>query len=565
LRELINICGKNDIARGPPIIPPYFFGYDGQGHRRGPSSLFAHWALKGIDSSISRIWREARRSKHRSYDLWIYSDHGQEKSKSYINEYGITIEEAVSAVFTKFNHTNILPHVNGLGGIQSQRIRNLGGERTQKIFARQQVTEVEHRVHGLAMTAMGPLAHVYIPTPLTLDDYDALANDLVHNAHIPLVLFDADTGKISAWTKEGKCLLPEDKEKILGADHPFLAELCRDLIALCQHPESGDFVLCGWRAGGESITFPQENGSHCGPGPEETRGFSLLPDDTVLPEERKSYLRPHDLRTAAFHILGRSERRSAPRPVRRPGDKRLVRVMTYNVHSCIGMDGKISPERIARVIAQHQPDIVALQEVDVGKSRTGGIDQAHRIAQYLQMDFHFYPTFRIEEELYGDAILTHFPMQLVKTGQLPGLASRPQLEPRGAIWVRIKIDDKEIQCINTHLGLFPKERRNQVKALIGNEWLGHPECHDPVILCGDFNAPPSSPVCQLLKSRLMDVQLELTDQRPKKTFFGRYPLVRIDHIFTTPDIDVVGVDVPINELSQVASDHLPLTAEIRIP
>lgn len=564
LRELITIGTKIDIARGLPIIHLNFLGYDEQAHRRGPSSLFAHWVLKGIDDSIARIWKEARRSNRRSYDLWIHSDHGQEKSKSYIKEYGITIEQAVSSVYSQFINANGLVQSNGHGGIQSQRIRQLGGKRMQKLFAVLPSLTMAPDPHGLMMTAMGPIALMYVPTPLSPDERELLSQNLVDSAHVPLVLFNTETGKVSAWTMNGNYLLPEEKEKVLGSDHPFLEEACRDLIALCQHPDSGDFILCGWRAGEQTISFPMENGSHGGPGPEETKGFALLPNDTQFPEECRSYLRPHDLRSAAGIILGKSERRRAPRPIKKPGDERLIRIMTYNVHSCIGMDSKIDPERIARVIAQHQPDIVALQEVDVGKTRTGGIDQAHRIAQYLEMDFHFHPNIRIEEELYGDAILTHLPMKLVKAGPLPGLASRPNLETRGAIWVRIQVDDKEIQCINTHLGLFPKERRNQAKALLSSEWLGHSECHDPVILCGDFNAPPNSPVCRLLQSRLMDVQLGIAGQKPQKTFFTRYPMVRIDHIFATPDIGVVSFDVLTNALSQVASDHLPLTAEIRI-
>lgn len=565
LRELLTIGVKIDIARGLPIIFLNFLGYDEQAHRRGPSSLFAHWALKGIDDAIARIWREARRSNRRSYDLWIFSDHGQEESKPYMDECGRTIEEAVSSVFSNFCNTKVLIPVNDQGGIQLQRIRQLGGKLTQKIFGLKNILATEEQPRGFSMTAMGPMAHVYVPTPLTPDERDLLARSLIHDANVPLVLYQGETGTISAMTKEGKYLLPEDRDKILGPNHPFLADVCRDLIILCQHPDAGDFVLSGWRTGEQPISFPQENGSHCGPGTEETRGFSLLPCDTIFPEKHRSYLRPHDLRSAACHILGKTERRSAPRPVRRPRDEGLVRVMTYNVHSCIGMDGKIDPERIARVIAQYQPDIVALQEVDVGKSRTGDVDQAHRIAQYLQMDFHFSPTIRIEEELYGDAILTHLPMQLIKATALPGLAHRPNLETRGAIWVRIKVGNKEVQCINTHLGLFPKERRIQAKALLSSEWLGHPECQGPVILCGDFNAPPTSPVCQLLQSRLIDVQLGVDDQKPLNTFSGRYPIIRIDHIYVTPDIGVVSCDVPINALTQVTSDHLPLIAEIRIP
>src|SRR4029078_12710131 len=88
--------------------------------------------------------------------------------------------------------------------------------------------------------------------------------------------------------------------------------------------------------------------------------------------------------------------------------------MTYNVHRCVGADGRADPRRIADVIAACQPDMVALQELDVGRLRTGGIDQAHAIAAPRAMWLAFQPALQVEEELYGDAILTALPMRLMK-------------------------------------------------------------------------------------------------------------------------------------------------------
>ena len=228
------------------------------------------------------------------------------------------------------------------------------------------------------------------------------------------------------------------------------------------------------------------------------------------------------------------------------------------------MDGKIDAERIARVIARARPDVVALQELDVGRARTGGMDQARQIARYLEMEFHFHPALHLEEERYGDAILTHLPQRLVRAGPLPGLAGKPHLEPRGALWVAIELHNKEVQVINTHLGLYQRERMAQVAALLDSDWLGHEQCRAPVILCGDLNAQPASPVCRLLAYRLNDAQTEARHHRPKSTFSVRFPTVRIDHIFISPGLDVAGIEVPDSELARIASDHLPLIAEVRI-
>ena len=100
----------------------------------------------------------------------------------------------------------------------------------------------------------------------------------------------------------------------------------------------------------------------------------------------------------------------------------MPRILTYNVHRCVGTDRRLDVGRVADVIAALKPDIVALQELDVGRARTGGVDQAHAIAQRLAMTFHFNAALRVEEEQYGDALLTALPERLIKAGPLPGLS-----------------------------------------------------------------------------------------------------------------------------------------------
>ncbi len=427
------------------------------------------------------------------------------------------------------------------------------------------VTEEKTKESNISVTAMGPLGMVYSSAKILPDERHRLAKKLVDSAKVPLVLVADGPDRLRAWTKQGEFVLPEQKEKVLGPDHPFLDEVTRDLIELCQHPDAGDFIICGWRTDGTPYSFPIENGAHGGPGSEETKAFALLPGDTSLPERNCYYLRPMDVRRAAFHLLGRSEIKISTEPYRKATDPRTLRIMTYNIHSCIGMDGKISPERIARVIAQCSPDVVALQELDVGRARTDRVDQADLIAQYLQMDYHFLPTTRVRKGRYGNAVLTHFPIRLVRADKLPGLPGKPQLEPRGGLWVAIKAGGTEIQFINTHLGLRPKERHVQAEALLGSGWLSHPDCREPTILCGDFNALPSSRVWRRLCTLLRDTQVELAGHCPKKTLFGRFPFARIDHVFVDPAIEVIGIEVPNTELTRVASDHLPLIVEVRIP
>ena len=564
LRELVTIGAKIDVARGLPVIHLNLLGYDEQAHRRGPSSLFAHWTLKGIDDAIARIWRASQRSAHRHYDVWVYSDHGQEEVKPYHKLYGRSIEDAVAGVFAGLGINAGLALEPGLHGIQTQRVRQLGGKWIQRLFPVGGPAPGDQGSGQVTVAGMGPVGFVYYDQELDASTRDSIARSLATSAQVPLVLTADGPERATAWTDTGTYSLPRQSAEVLGADHPFLEEATRELIALCHHPDAGDFILSGWRFGATPCSFVTENGGHGGAGPEETSAFALLPGDVPLPEDGNACLRAADLRHAALHFLGRSEHK-APMRQQRAATTDTLRVMTYNVHSCIGMDGKLAPERIARVIARYAPDVVALQELDVGRARTEGMDQAHLIARYLEMDFHFHPAMYIEEERYGDAILTHLPMRLVKAGTLPGLPDKPRIEPRGALWVAIELNGIEYQVMNTHLGLLPRERRVQAEALLGPDWLGHPDCRGPVVLCGDFNAFPSSPACRRLRTRLHDAQIELDSHRPRSTFFGRFPTARIDHVFVDPGIEVLDIEVPDTELVRVASDHLPLIVEMRFP
>ena len=101
----------------------------------------------------------------------------------------------------------------------------------------------------------------------------------------------------------------------------------------------------------------------------------------------------------------------------------------------------------------------------------------------------------------------------------------------------------EMQIINTHLGLPAYERMAQAKTLLGQNWIGHPDCRDPVILLGDFNARRRSVVYRMFTTRLRDAQLVL-HKRARRTFPARMPMLRIDHIFCSRSVDVLGVEVP---------------------
>ena len=242
----------------------------------------------------------------------------------------------------------------------------------------------------------------------------------------------------------------------------------------------------------------------------------------------------------------------------------MVRLLTYNVHRCVGTDRRLDVGRVAEVIAAQSPDIVALQELDVGRARTGHVDQAHEIARRLDMACHFHAALTVEEERYGDAILTCYPERLVQVGPLPGYERFAQLEPRGALWVEVEIEGVPVQVINTHLGLVPREQQRQAAFLAGPAWLRHPHCKGPKILLGDFNATASSVVNRTFVAQLSAARSLSPLRSPTATFPSPLPVLRIDHLFVSPEIRVRDVFAPFSPLTRAASDHLPLTMDFEI-
>lgn len=241
----------------------------------------------------------------------------------------------------------------------------------------------------------------------------------------------------------------------------------------------------------------------------------------------------------------------------------VIRIITYNIHGCRGRDRQWSPQRIADVIAPLKPDIVAMQEVDVGRMRSGSIDQAEMVAKALGMRSEFHPALQVMEERYGDAILTALPCRTIKSGPLPGVPGSRYFEPRGALWVEVDTPRGPLQVINTHLGLIARERRYQIDTLLGPEWLGHGRCNGPAVLLGDFNIRPGARNYRLLTETLRDAQAE-GPRRGRPTFPSRFPTVRLDYAFVNDGITVEHAETVRTPLARLASDHLPVVFDLSL-
>jgi endonuclease/exonuclease/phosphatase family metal-dependent hydrolase len=223
--------------------------------------------------------------------------------------------------------------------------------------------------------------------------------------------------------------------------------------------------------------------------------------------------------------------------------------MTYNMHSGRGTDDRYDVGRVADVIASYSPDIVALQEVDVGRIRSGCVDQAAQLAARLGMEAHFAAALENGSSQYGIATLTRLPTLAARKILLP---TRLQLrsEPRCALATRHRLDDSELEMINTHLSTLFRERSGQVAAIAAAF-----EC-DALVIAGDFNMTPLSPAYRLLRRGMHSATWMA------RTWPSYAPIVPIDHILYRGRLRLLDGRAWRQGPARVASDHLPVVAEL---
>jgi endonuclease/exonuclease/phosphatase family metal-dependent hydrolase len=561
LRELITIGGQIDVTRGLPIVHLNFVGYDEHAHVRGPGSRFAHFGLRGIDRSIRQLVRAAQRSRRRDYAVWIFSDHGQEAALPFAAGVPGGIEAVIGDCLEVSRRRDAAWHPRSQDRQVSAAPWLSRGKRNQRqlerLRAEEQITLEEGKTFVVA--AMGPVGHVYFADPHSDEQRHAIALRLVKQGRVPGVLVRAADGTITWYHNHGQTRVPEDVPALLPHPPAIAAEIARDLVRFCSIPDAGDLVLVGWSPTEGPYSFASERGAHGGFGVDETQGFLMLPAGTPLPEGTQNFVRPSALREAALHHLRRSLLpATTPRSMRAEG----LRLMTYNVHGCGGMDGRVSPRRVARVIAAEAPDLVALQEIDLGRRRSRAEDQAALIAHELGMHVVFCPTVTRGEEHYGHALLSRWPIEVVKRALLPHDPKSWFKEPRSALWARVMVGSTTVNVVTTHLGLGIRERQFQMRALLSPEWLGRISEGEPIILCGDFNLAPGSVPYRMAAARFRDAQAAAAGHRPLNTFSSLQPFMRLDHIFISPRLAVEHVSVPRTQLTRVASDHLPLVSDL---
>jgi endonuclease/exonuclease/phosphatase family metal-dependent hydrolase len=238
-----------------------------------------------------------------------------------------------------------------------------------------------------------------------------------------------------------------------------------------------------------------------------------------------------------------------------------LRVATYNVHGCMGMDRQRSEARIAKVIAEMSVDVVALQELDLGRRRSAGVNQTQIIAEQLGWYSHFHPAMRRDDEHYGNAILSRYQLCFRRGVELPGKPPFFCRENRAAIEVNIETNLGKVHVSNTHLGLGWRERFVQAQLFTSAEWRAAIAGDTPLILLGDFNSLRGSRPYRTLNRHLHDVRELIQASGAIHTFPTRFPVLAVDHIFVNRALQPLSLTVHRSPLARIASDHFPLMAE----
>jgi len=240
---------------------------------------------------------------------------------------------------------------------------------------------------------------------------------------------------------------------------------------------------------------------------------------------------------------------------------RQLRVLCYNIHYGQGMDGVYDIPRLAEVIKAVQPDIVALQECDVGVRRSGRVHQVIELGKLTGLAARFGPTQHYEGGLFGNAILTNLPILDVQIHPLPYTEATPELVtyPRGAIAVTVTAPDGEpLRLVSTHFQHnVPEDRVAEARAL--NALFADPGDSVRAILAGDINATPDSEPVAILEECWTNV----IEDPPAPTIPVVNPTRRIDYIFyrSAEAFRVVETRVIPEEM---ASDHLPVFAVLEL-
>jgi endonuclease/exonuclease/phosphatase family metal-dependent hydrolase len=242
-----------------------------------------------------------------------------------------------------------------------------------------------------------------------------------------------------------------------------------------------------------------------------------------------------------------------------------VRLLTYNVHKCIGgVDRRYAPERIREVIAHYAPDICLLQEVDEGCRRSERHRQVDLLGELLEMRHRtWFPNVSVRGGgQYGNAILSRWPLTETQNIDLSIPLKKKRSVLHGRYRIRVKRGRREttrtLHVFNLHLGLSGAERKIQLRKFLASAPFAGFHPSTPVVVAGDFNDVWGSLGPLLAPAGFRGLTKSL------RTFPAYAPMRALDAFYLRGDARLVALRRSRLDIAKRASDHLPLIADIEL-
>jgi endonuclease/exonuclease/phosphatase family metal-dependent hydrolase len=227
-------------------------------------------------------------------------------------------------------------------------------------------------------------------------------------------------------------------------------------------------------------------------------------------------------------------------------------VCTWNVHECVGRDGRRDPARVASVLGEISADVFALQEVHSDERRGGALDQGRFLAETLGLEPVPGSTLERRGGRYGNLLLTRFPVRHIHRHDL----SVPGREPRGALEVDLEVPHGRLRVVATHLGLRAAERAIQARELLAR--LSDQEPVGTLVLLGDWNEwLPWRAALRLARRRFGSFPAP-------RTFPASRPVFALDRVWVAPRERLETVATHRSLLAVRASDHIPVVARVLV-
>lgn len=239
-----------------------------------------------------------------------------------------------------------------------------------------------------------------------------------------------------------------------------------------------------------------------------------------------------------------------PAPALNGNHTTTMKIVSWNIHSCIGNDRVCDPLRVVDAINSIDFDVICLQEVGWHLRGDKGFDQ-FRLFQERIPGSHFSSLTKTENAQFGNLIISRLPIKMTSTiclGRRWGI-------PRLMQVCDLVASNTVIHVLNTHLGLDPFERRAQIRTI--TEYVSSREGNDPIFLCGDFNAVTNGRSISRLGN-------QFDEARSFRSFPSKYPVLNLDRIFARGFERYVNFAVLDEEIYASASDHIPVQSIVAI-